>query len=65
MKTDLSDRALARIWNYNIFPLIEEQLWGDQAAIARWRWDQVKERFAGTLALTPTAETNVDEPNHG
>ena len=30
MKTDLSDQALARIWTYNIFPLIEEQLWGDR-----------------------------------
>jgi dynein-related subfamily AAA family protein len=62
MRADLSDRALARIWTYNIFPLIEEQLWGDQAAIARWRWDQVKERFAGTLAKTPTAEADGDEP---
>ena len=54
MKTDLSDRALARIWTYNIFPLIEEQLWGDRDAIARWRWNQVKERFAGALAGTTT-----------
>jgi 5-methylcytosine-specific restriction protein B len=62
MKTDLSDRALARIWTYNIFPLIEEQLWGDQQAIARWRWQQVKARFAGTLAVTSAAETEGDEP---
>jgi 5-methylcytosine-specific restriction protein B len=64
MKTDLSDRALARIWTYNIFPLIEEQLWGDQQAIARWRWDRVKERFASTLALTSAAETEGDEPGN-
>lgn len=63
MRTDLSDRALARIWTYNIFPLIEEQLWGDQNAIARWRWDQVRERFAGTLAVTAIAETEGDEPS--
>jgi MoxR-like ATPase len=62
MKTDLSDRALARIWTYNIFPLIEEQLWGDQNAIARWRWDQVKERFSSALAITGIAETEGDEP---
>ena len=62
MKTDLSDRALERIWTYNIFPLIEEQLWGDQQAIARWRWHQVKERFASTLAVTSAAETEGDEP---
>jgi len=64
MKTDLSDRALERIWTYNIFPLIEEQLWGNQQAIARWRWDRVKERFASTLALTSAAETEGDEPDN-
>jgi hypothetical protein len=64
MKTDLSDRALARIWTYNIFPLIEEQLWGDQQAIARWRWNQVKERFASTLAVTSAAESEGDEPGN-
>jgi 5-methylcytosine-specific restriction protein B len=57
MKTDLSDRALARIWTYNVFPLIEEQLWGDRDAIARWRWDSVRERFAETLALKTTPDT--------
>ncbi len=38
MKTDLSDRALERIWTYNVFPLIEEQLWGNRDEIDRWRW---------------------------
>jgi MoxR-like ATPase len=50
MKSDLSDRSLKRIWNYNIFPLIEEQLWGDQEEIQRWRWDRVREMFADILA---------------
>ena len=62
MKTDLSDRALERIWTYNIFPLIEEQFWGDRTAIDRWRWDQVRKRFAGTLAKTSAAEADSDEP---
>jgi len=61
MKTDLSDRALARIWTYNIFPLIEEQLWGDQNAIARWRWERVRDRFASTLAVTGATQTEADE----
>ena len=30
MRTDLSDRALERIWTYNVFPLIEEQMWGQR-----------------------------------
>jgi MoxR-like ATPase len=49
MKTDLSDRGLDRIWTYNVFPLIEEQLWGNQEEIDRWRWASVKARFASAL----------------
>ena len=69
MKTDLSDRALDRIWTYNVFPLIEEQLWGDRDQIARWRWDQVRRRFAAALSGLPaqalgsqTAEDGSDGP---
>jgi 5-methylcytosine-specific restriction protein B len=53
MKTDLSDRALGRIWTYNVFPLIEEQFWGNREEIARWRWASVRERFARALAGSP------------
>lgn len=69
MKTDLSDRSLRRIWEYNIFPLIEEQLWGDQEQIRRWRWEQVKERFADVLAgkvtqdAMPESADGDDEPD--
>ncbi len=65
MKTDLSDRALARIWTYNIFPLIEEQLWGDRDAIARWRWAAVKERFAGTLTGPAARDAAPDTGDGG
>jgi 5-methylcytosine-specific restriction protein B len=41
MKADLSVNALRRIWTYNVFPLIEEQFWGDQDRIEHWRWEQV------------------------
>ena len=37
MRPVLSQDALRRIWDYNVFPLIEEQLWGDQDAIGHWR----------------------------
>jgi MoxR-like ATPase len=65
MKTDLSDRALTRIWTYNVFPLIEEQLWGDREAIDRWRWDRVKERFAVTLAGTAVQDAEPDTSDGG
>jgi 5-methylcytosine-specific restriction protein B len=49
MKTDLSDRALERIWTYNVFPPIEEQLWGNRQEIDRWRWESVRLRFEHEL----------------
>lgn len=70
MKTDLSDRALERIWTYNVFPLIEEQLWGNREEIDRWRWAAVRQRFDNALAgssadssLPADGETGTgDEP---
>lgn len=64
MRTDLSDRALERIWTYNIFPLIEEQLWGNREQIDQWRWDAVLRRYGSALTgpavpLVP-AVTEVD-----
>jgi 5-methylcytosine-specific restriction protein B len=59
MKTDLSDRALERIWSYNVFPLIEEQLWGNSTEVDRWRWSAVRERFNAAFTAA------VAEPNAG
>jgi 5-methylcytosine-specific restriction protein B len=69
MKTDLSDRALERIWTYNVFPLIEEQLWGNAEEIDRWRWAAVRKRFDGALTGSTIAsgldESPVDEDQGG
>jgi MoxR-like ATPase len=61
MTSDQTEKSLGRIWTYNIFPLIEEQLWGDQDQIRRWRWEQVKTRFASELAgeAAPAAKSEV------
>jgi 5-methylcytosine-specific restriction enzyme B len=71
MKADLSDRALARIWTYNVFPLIEEQLWGNREQIARWRWESVRQRYSAALAgsaasspATGAGNGSDDEPGH-
>ena len=56
MRTDLSDRALERIWTYNVFPLIEEQMWGNVEEIDRWRWESVRRRFAVMLGDTVGTE---------
>ncbi len=68
MTSDLTEKSLGRIWTYNVFPLIEEQMWGDQDQIRRWRWDQVKARFASELAgkTAPATEPeNAAEPPDG
>ena len=57
MTSDLTEKSLERIWTYNIFPLLEEQLWGDQEQIKQWRWPQVKTRFAAELAGKAAAAT--------
>ena len=45
MRDGISD-SVGRIWRYTIEPLIEEQLFGDEAAIEALRWDQVSKRIA-------------------
>ena len=50
MKADLSEKSLKRIWTYNVFPMIEEQLWGDRHQIDHWRWEQVSARYGAVLA---------------
>ena len=47
----LPEALLERIWTYNIFPLIEELLWGQKAEIELWRWMKVRTRFAAELGL--------------
>ncbi|MGP0006183.1 MAG: McrB family protein [Acidimicrobiales bacterium] len=61
MKTDLSDRALERIWTYNVFPLIEEQLWGNREQVDHWRWEAVRRRFDHALSGVAPAETGLSE----
>ena len=63
MRADLSQNALRRIWMYYIFPLIEEQLWGDQDRIGHWRWEQVRERYGLILAgKAPREDTGPEAP---
>lgn len=38
MRRDLRDHVLERIWTYNVFPLLEEQFWGDVQKVDKWRW---------------------------
>ena len=54
MTDGLDDETkLRRIWTYNVYPYIEEQLFGELAEINRYTWDAVRARFEG--------QTNPDE----
>jgi 5-methylcytosine-specific restriction protein B len=62
MRADLSENALRRIWTYNVFPLIEEEFWGDQDRISYWRWDQVRARHHDILAGKPPSDDTGPQP---
>ncbi|HMT24882.1 MAG TPA: AAA family ATPase [Microthrixaceae bacterium] len=44
MKPTLDEEQMHRIWSYNVDPLIDDLLFGDRAAIQRFRWPEVLRR---------------------
>ncbi len=48
MRTNLTDAALGRIWDANVFPLLEEFFWGDEQ-VEQWRWPAVQRRYRSVL----------------
>ncbi len=62
MKENLDKDSVRRIWEYNIEPFIEDQLYGDQQQIERYRFDNVYRRHVesagttGILAPGPATE---------
>jgi len=49
MQADLSPEGLARIWEHNVFPFLEEQFWTNRDQIDAWRWPKVRERYQSVL----------------
>lgn len=60
MKEDLSEEALERIWEFNIYPTLEEMLWGRHEELRAWRWPEVRMRYASALKLPDAG--GVDDP---
>ena len=56
MKRGLDTEGLRRIWEYNIEPLIEDQLFGQKEVISRFRFDAVWKRH-GPAATSSGAES--------
>jgi energy-coupling factor transporter ATP-binding protein EcfA2 len=63
MRTDIcEDGILPRIWRANIEPFIEDHLFDQPDAIARYRWEQVRDRHAPTPTTTgPDPEDDADD----
>lgn len=49
---DGDEATLRRIWDYNVYPFIEDQLYGREHELAQFRWENVKARY-GNFDLTP------------
>jgi 5-methylcytosine-specific restriction protein B len=58
MRKGLSNDTLRQIWTYNVYPFIEEQLWGQAAELRRYNWDKVVERYGPEKV----GATGPDEP---
>lgn len=59
MRTDLDEARVERIWRYNVEPLLEDQFFGDQTRIERFRYAAVRQRSreaVGVLDVEPDAE---------
>jgi 5-methylcytosine-specific restriction protein B len=59
MKKGLNEAMLRRVWDYNVFPYIEDQLFGEPAKIATFTLDRVRARHADLdrrLAAEPVAD---------
>jgi len=55
MRHDLDEAALGRIWAYNIYPFVEDQLFGEPERIARYKFAEVLKRFRTDVQREPVA----------
>ncbi len=64
MTDGLDDETkLRRIWTYNVYPYVEEQLFGELTEISRYTWDAVRARFESqSRAGDVEVDLDNDEP---
>lgn len=61
-KATLDDGRLARIWQYDIYPFIEDQLYGRPDQLERFTWKRVLEMYGpASAAAEAQAGESVDE----
>ncbi len=54
------DKVLRRIWQYNIEPFVEDQLFGDRTRIERFRFESVVSRFRSKTGRGDSPEARED-----
>ncbi|MCY3585504.1 MAG: AAA family ATPase [Acidimicrobiaceae bacterium] len=65
MKSDLDKATVRRIWQYNIEPLIEDQLFGQHEAIERFRFDKVMQRHGPDADGRRTGDSSTGDGSAG
>ena len=61
MRDDLSMAGLEQVWEHNVYPLLEEQFWGQPDELMRWRWDAIVDRFATQLGIDQGTDDDAAE----
>ena len=66
--TVLTDARLARIWEYDVFPFIEDQLYGRPDLLARLTWTEVLAAYGpdakSDAEQAADEDVEADEPAH-
>ena len=57
------DKVLRRIWEYNIEPFVEDQLFGDRTRIEQFRFGSVMDRFLNQAGYARSQDDPADQPD--
>ena len=57
------DEVLRRIWEYNIEPFVEDQLFGDSVRIEQFRFESVMNRFRRQAGYARSQDDPADQPD--
>ena len=58
----LREATLRRIWDYNVYPFIEDQLYGREHELAQFRWENVRARYGQFDLAIPCPQPPTDRP---
>jgi len=59
LKPNLDEAQIARIWRYNVEPLMDDLFYGDRATISEFHWPEVIDRFRKSPAFQDVLPNSV------